>query len=112
MRSRSFARSVGISGLFWRPGEERTFLNFPMQANGAELMRLIIVRAGQAGLRLIGCAHDSFMIEAPIDEIEADVAKLQEIMRQASRDLFGGFELRADCKPETRHREIPRSLHR
>ena len=82
-----------------RPGEERTFLNFPMQANGAELMRLVIVRAGMAGLRLIGCAHDSFMIESPIAEIEADVVKLQEIMRQASRDLFGGFELRADCKP-------------
>ena len=81
-----------------RPGEERTFLNFPMQANGAELMRLIIVRAGAAGLRLIGCAHDSFMIEAPTDQIEADVAKLQGIMRQASRDLFNGFELRADCK--------------
>ena len=31
-----------------RPGEERTFLNFPMQANGAELMRLVIVRAGAA----------------------------------------------------------------
>ena len=37
-------------------------------------MRLVIVRAGAAGLRLIGCAHDSFMIEAPIDEIEPDVA--------------------------------------
>ena len=56
-----------------RPGEERTFLNFPMQANGAELMRLVIVRAGAAGLRLIGCAHDSFLIEAPIAEIERDV---------------------------------------
>ena len=71
-----------------------------MQANGAELMRLVIVRAGAAGLRLIGCAHDSFLIEAPIAEIEPDVARLQEIMRQASRDLLGGFELRADCKPE------------
>jgi hypothetical protein len=79
--------------------EERTFLNYPMQANGAELMRLVIVRASAAGLRLIGCAHDSFMIEAPIATIEQEVARLQEIVRQASRDLFGGFELRADCKP-------------
>ena len=70
-----------------------------MQANGSELMRLVIIRAGAAGLRLIGCAHDSFLIEDTIDGIEASVAKLQEIMRQASRDLFGGFELRADCKP-------------
>ena len=71
-----------------------------MQANGSELMRLVIVRAGAAGLRLIGCAHDGFLIEAPIAEIERDVARLQGIMRQASRDLLNGFELRADCKPE------------
>lgn len=80
-----------------KSGEERTFLNFPMQANGAELMRLVIVRASK--LNLIGCAHDSFMIENSIEEIEHDVVELQKIMRQASRDLFG-YELRADCDPE------------
>jgi hypothetical protein len=83
-----------------KPGEERTFLNFPMQANGAELARLVIIRAGAAGLKLIGCAHDSFLIEDTIDRIEQSAAALQEIMRQASRDLLGGFELRADCDPE------------
>jgi len=77
------------------PGEERTFLNFPMQGNGSELLRLVIIRASH--LPIIGCAHDSFMVEAPIDQIEAIVADLQAIMRQASRDLFG-FELRADSK--------------
>jgi DNA polymerase-1 len=82
-----------------RPGEERTFLNFPMQANGSELMRLVIIYAGASGLRLIGCAHDSFLIEDTIDRIEDSVARLQAIMRQASRDLLNGFELRADCKP-------------
>ena len=60
-----------------RPGEERTFLNFPMQANGSELMRLVIVYAGASGLRLIGCAHDSFLIEDTIEGIEDSVAKLQ-----------------------------------
>jgi hypothetical protein len=82
-----------------KPGEERTFLNFPMQANASELARVVIVRAGAAGLRLIGCAHDSFLIEDTIDRIEQSVAELQAIMCQASRDLFGGFELRADCDP-------------
>jgi hypothetical protein len=67
-----------------------------MQANGAELMRLVIVRS--SGLNLIGCAHDSFLIEDTIDRIEQSAAELQEIMRQASRDLFG-FEIRADCDP-------------
>jgi hypothetical protein len=89
--------SLASSG---RSGEERTFLNYPMQGNGAELMRLVIVRAGAAGLQLIGCAHDSFLIEASIAEIDQAVSRLQAIMRQASRDLLNGFELRADCKPE------------
>jgi DNA polymerase-1 len=80
-----------------KPGEERTFLNYPMQGNGSELMRLVIVRASH--LNLIGCAHDSFLIEDTIDRIEQSAVELQEIMRQASRDLFGGFEIRADCDP-------------
>jgi len=83
-----------------RPGEERTFLNLPMQGNGSELMRVVIVLAAAAGLKIIGCAHDSFLIEDTIDEIDRSVAAMQEIVRKASRDLLGGFELRADCKPE------------
>ena len=82
-----------------RRGEERTFLNFPMQATGAELMRLVIVRASPR-LHLIGTAHDSFLVEDTSDGIEAAVAEMQEIMRKASRDLLGGLELRADCNSQ------------
>jgi hypothetical protein len=82
-----------------RPGEQRSLVNFPMQGNGSELLRLVIVRAGAAGVPLIGCAHDSFLIEAPIAEIEQQVARLQEIIRATSRELFGG-ELRAECDPD------------
>jgi DNA polymerase-1 len=89
--------SLSSSG---RSGEERTFLNYPMQGNGAEMNRLVIVRAGLAELHVIGTAHDSFLIESPAGEIEASVFALQEIMRQVSRDLLGGFEIRADCKEE------------
>jgi DNA polymerase family A len=80
-----------------RPGEERTFLNLPMQGTAAEIMRVVFVRASH--LPLIGCAHDSFLVEDTIEHIEATVAEIQEIMRKVSRDLLGGFELRADCKP-------------
>jgi hypothetical protein len=80
-----------------QPGEQRTFLNFPMQANGAELMRLVFARAGD--LPIIGCAHDSFILEDRADRIGQTVRDMQNVMRAASRDLFGGFELRADCKP-------------
>jgi DNA polymerase family A len=87
--------SLAASG---RVGGERTFLNFPMQANGAELMRLVFARAGD--LPIIGCVHDSFILEDRSDRIEQTVREMQEVMRAASRDLLGGFELRADCKPE------------
>jgi DNA polymerase family A len=82
-----------------KAGEHTTFLNYPMQANSAELMRLIFVRA--SGIRLIGCAHDSFLIEDTIKRIEQTVIEMAEIIKQASRDLFGGFELRVDCNSET-----------
>jgi DNA polymerase-1 len=77
--------------------DERTFLNFPMQANECEILRLVFARAGD--LPIIGCAHDSFILEDRADRIEQTVWEMQEIMRAASRDLLGGFELRADCKP-------------
>jgi hypothetical protein len=80
-----------------KPGEERTFLNFPMQANAAEIMRLVFARAG--ALPIIGCAHDSFIVEDRIDRIEETIRQMQEVMKAASRDLLNGFELRADCKP-------------
>jgi DNA polymerase-1 len=79
------------------PGEQRTFLNFPMQGNEAEILRLVFARAGD--LPIIGCAHDSFILEDRSDRIEQTVQTMQNIMRAASRDLLGGFELRADCKP-------------
>ena len=82
-----------------RLGEDRTFLNFPMQGNGSEMNRLVIVRASPK-LRLIGTAHDGFLIEDTIDRIEAAAAEMQKIMCKVSRDLLGGFELRADCKPQ------------
>ena len=93
-----------------KAGEHTTFLNFPMQANSAELMRLIFVRSSE--VRLIGCAHDSFLIEDTIERIEQAVTKMTEIIKQASRDLFGGFELRVDCNPTTDMAEISaRSEH-
>ena len=39
-------------------------------------------------------------MEDTIERIEQTVAEVRDIIRQASRDLFG-FELRADYKPET-----------
>jgi hypothetical protein len=38
------------------------------------------------------------MVEAPVDEIDATVARTQQLMGQASRDLLRGFEVGTDAE--------------
>lgn len=76
----------------------RTLRNFPMQANGAEMMRLAACLATESGLQVCCPVHDAFLIEAPIDEIDHTVARMQEIMKEASEIVLGGFPLESDAK--------------
>lgn len=76
----------------------RSLRNFPMQANGAEMLRLACIYGIQAGIRVIAPVHDAVLIEAPLDELEAATAIMQEAMKQASRVVLAGFELRSDAK--------------
>jgi hypothetical protein len=74
-------------------------MNFPMQANGAEMLRLACCLATERGIRVCAPVHDALLIEAPMDEIEEHVAELQECMREASRVVLGGvLELGSDAK--------------
>jgi DNA polymerase I-like protein with 3'-5' exonuclease and polymerase domains len=63
----------------------RSLQNYPMQANGAEMMRLAASMATEAGLTVCAPVHDAFLLEAPLDHLEASAAHLQEIMVEASR---------------------------
>jgi len=58
----------------------------------------VFARAGD--LPIIGCAHDSFILEDRADQIKQTVWKMQQVIRAASSDLLGGFKLRADCDEE------------
>ena len=80
----------------------RSIGNWPVQATGADILRLACVWAHRRGIELCGPVHDAVLIEAPIDRIDADVALMQEIMRRASRvvlnaDPDGPYELRTDA---------------
>ena len=76
----------------------RSLVNFPMQANGAEMLRLACCLATEGGIRVCAPVHDAVLIEAPLERLEADVAAMQEAMRQASRIVLNGFELGTDAK--------------
>ena len=75
----------------------RSLRNFPMQANGAEMLRLATCYAVEAGLGVAALVHDAILIMAPADSLEADVAAVRGCMARASRDVLAGFELRTDA---------------
>jgi hypothetical protein len=82
---------------------ERSIRNWPIQATGADILRIACILATRHGIRLLAPVHDAVLIEAPIEKIEADVALMREIMRRASRivlnaDAAGTHELRTDAK--------------
>jgi DNA polymerase family A len=76
----------------------RSLRNFPMQANGAEMLRLACCSATEQGITVCAPIHDALLVEGPIDEIETIVVRTQEIMREAGKVVLGGFELRTDAK--------------
>jgi DNA polymerase-1 len=77
---------------------ERSLRNFPMQANGAEMLRLACCLATERGIEVCAPVHDAVLICAPLDRLEADVARMQETMREASRIVLDGFELGTDAQ--------------
>lgn len=76
----------------------RSLRNFPMQANGAEMLRLACCLGTEAGIKVVAPVHDAVLIEAPLDRLEADTERMQALMREASAQVLGGFELRSDAK--------------
>ncbi len=73
----------------------RTLQNFPMQANGAEMLRLACCLATERGVRVCAPIHDAILIEAPVDSLCETTKKAQASMAEASRLVLGGFELRS-----------------
>ena len=73
-------------------------MNFPMQANGAEMMRLAAIAATETGIEVCCPVHDAFVISAPIDRLENDVAAIREIMSRAGRLVTGGLDVRTSIK--------------
>ena len=76
----------------------RALMNFPMQANGAEMMRLACCLATEGGLEICAPVHDALLLAAPLERMETDVGALRACMAEASRLVLDGFEVRTDAK--------------
>lgn len=84
----------------WTTGDvnPRSLANFPMQANGAEILRLACSMLTEAGITVCAPVHDAVLIEADEAEIEEVVHRTQGIMGEASRVVLGGFTIGTDAK--------------
>lgn len=76
----------------------RSLMNFPIQAAGAEMLRLACCFAIESGVAIACPVHDALLGLAPLDELEHAVAITQRAMADASRIVLRGFELRSDVK--------------
>lgn len=76
----------------------RSLMNFPMQANGAEMLRRACSLATTRGVRVCAPVHDAVLIEAPAASIDSAIDATRSAMAQASREVLDGLELRTDVK--------------
>jgi hypothetical protein len=76
----------------------RFLRNYPMQANGAEILRLACCFAIERGILICAPIHDAILIEAPLNELHKSVTTAKKAMSDASSIVLNGFCLRSDAK--------------
>jgi DNA polymerase I len=76
---------------------KRALYNFPMQSNGAEMLRLAAYRMCDVGIVPSMLIHDGLLIGARDME---QVEHAKHIMRQAGRDVCDGLEIGVDTDQE------------
>jgi len=81
-----------------REPNARSLMNFPMQANGSEMMRIAAIAATEEGIEVCAPIHDAFLIAAPLDCLDEDIAKMREFMTKAGEAVTGGLKIRTDVE--------------
>lgn len=76
----------------------RSLRNFPLQGNGAEMLRLACCLTTERGIKVAAPVHDALLVESPVDEIDQVVSETQAAMKEASEIILSGFSLRSDAE--------------
>ena len=79
---------------------KRTLYNFPMQGNGAEMLRLAAWRLCEAGIIPNMLIHDGILLEV---RNKAEIAAAMDVMKAAGRDACNGFEIGVDVDQILQH---------
>jgi DNA polymerase I len=75
----------------------RSLRNFPMQANGAEMLRLACILATEKGIKVCAPVHDAILIEVLLQDLDSAISETQDTMAEASAIILGGFKLNTDA---------------
>ncbi len=75
----------------------RSLRNFPMQANGAEMLRLACCLTTAQRIRVCAPVHDAILVEAPLAQLDDTVRQAQQAMVEASTAVLSGMSLRSDA---------------
>jgi len=78
--------------------KERTLSNFPMQANGSDMLRIAIINAVEDGIKVLAPVHDALLIEANSEDIPDAVKITEKAMSRASEMILDGFKLNTDAE--------------
>lgn len=79
---------------------KRTLYNFPMQGDGAEMLRLAAWLLCEVGIIPCMLVHDGILLELRDRE---QIVQAMEIMRKAGRDVCGGLEIGVDVDQMLEH---------
>jgi hypothetical protein len=82
------------TGVMWTPFDwqcrtgitefnSRSIMNWPVQSCAAEILRITCIWADRYDLQIVAPVHDAVLLESSIEQIEADVKLLEEIMRRS-----------------------------
>ena len=94
---------------------DRSLRNFPMQANGAEMLRLACCLGTERGIEVCAPVHDAVLIGAPLDRLDADMSadagRHARGVADRARRVRAGHRRRRGTAPRplhgrTRHRHV------
>jgi DNA polymerase I len=77
--------------------------NFLMQGSGADMMRIAVCLAVESGLHVCAPIHDALLVQCRIDGLSRAQSQVRECMREASRIVLGGREIKIGIDPPVVH---------
>ncbi len=97
----SFDRGWIVTPCGWRSrvpraSNERTWMNWPMQATGGDIMRLTVTYLDRQGVRILAPVHDGFLLSCRRDQLADLRAAVDYACRTAVEHVLPGFPLRWD----------------